>query len=671
MQPKQLIKYYLNQRKYLAIASIFLGFAGAIFNGVGIVLVIPLLIAFIDQDTNIFQGLPAVLSRIISLFDSFSGNAKIAAMFIVVLVAIILRHLTNFLTGFVNNYLALTLSKDMRIDGAKLLLDVDIDYYTKNKMGDIFNRYMSETNRVVNTIRSYLNVAQLCITILMFLCLLISISWQLTIFSTFLVGILAILNQFFVRRAKKFGEIVSIAAKQFTNKILEILNGIRLIKSSGNEEYELDSITKDILAREKAGLDAQINSSIISPINEIGGVIIVAMIIIVGRLLFAAQLQSIAAILLTYLYILFRLLPMVSQLNGARSQLANDSSAVELVADFLSRKNKPIMADGQVIFKGIKQSIEFENVQFHYPGHSELVLKKLDLSIPKGKMIALVGASGAGKSTIADLLPRFYDPTAGRILIDNIELKDYTMKSLRRSMGIVSQDTFMFNNSVRYNIAYGLTDVTEEEIILAAKRANAYEFIVNLPEGFETELGDRGVRLSGGQRQRISIARALLRDPDILILDEATSALDTISERLVQEALDELTRERTTIVIAHRLSTIQKADRIVVLDKGQIVETGKHDELIDQGGYYSRLHAMQFEGKQGNNDEQLKEQQAYLSYKMRSGLNTLLGSLRLVADDLVEDETERNQLLEESFDSAMQMLHAIESLEEKSKVLTV
>ncbi|MBR8830117.1 MAG: Heterocyst differentiation ATP-binding protein HepA [Chroococcopsis gigantea SAG 12.99] len=669
MQSQELIKYYLNKRKVLALFSIVGGFSSAIFNGVSIVLIIPLLVAFISDDNSLFKGAPAVLQKVIGLFDGFTGDSKIFVMFVVVFLALILKHLMNFVTNFINAYLTISLNKDMKIDGAKLLLKVDIDYYNKNKMGDIFNRYMSETNRVVSTITSYLNLIQTSITILLFVGLLLSISWPLTIFSAILASILAFLNQSFVKRAKKYGEIVSLVAKQFTNKLLEILTGIRLIKASGNENYELEALMKDIRAREKAGLDSQMNSSIISPMNEIGGVIIVALIIILGRYLFADQLKSVAAVVLTYLYILFRLLPLISQINGTRSQISNNSSAVDLVADFLSHKNKPIMSDGDINFTGIKDRIEFKNVKFSYPQHEELVLKGVNFSIPRGKMIALVGASGAGKSTIADLLPRFYDPTAGEIVIDGKNIKEYTLRSLRRGMGIVSQDTFLFNNSVRYNIAYGLTDVTEEQIILASKSANAYEFIINLPEGFDTELGDRGVRLSGGQKQRISIARALLRNPDILILDEATSALDTISEKMVQEALDELTRTRTTIVIAHRLSTIQKADKIIVLDKGVVVETGTHDQLLNRGGHYSRLHAIQFGARDNDSsDGQLKEQQAYLSYKMRSQLNGLLGSLRLLADGLVEDEVEENQLLDESFDSAMGLLQAIELLEERKPI---
>jgi subfamily B ATP-binding cassette protein MsbA len=295
-------------------------------------------------------------------------------------------------------------------------------------------------------------------------------------------------------------------------------------------------------------------------------------------------------------------------------------------------------------------------------------------------MIALVGSSGAGKSTIADLVPRFYDPTGGAILMDGKDLRDYDYRTVRQAIGVVSQETYLFNASVRYNIAYGLAGRTDDEVIEAAKRANAYEFITKLSEGLDTELGDRGVRLSGGQRQRIAIARALLRNPEILILDEATSALDTVSERLVQQAIDELCQERTTLVIAHRLSTVQKAYQIIVLEKGQVVEVGNHEELLNKGGHYAHLYSMQFSDKAksqngylvNSNDSKVEAQsQAYLSYEARTSLNSLLGSLRLVSDGLVDTPEEQHELIEESCASAMQLLNVIERFDEKNNLMKI
>jgi len=324
------------------------------------------------------------------------------------------------------------------------------------------------------------------------------------------------------------------------------------------------------------------------------------------------------------------------------------------------------MNRGTLPYQQLCEGIHFNNISFAYPNRQELVLKDISLYLPRGTTLALVGGSGAGKSTLADLLPRFYDPKSGSITLDGIDLRQFDFTTLRKSMGIVSQDTFLFNNTVRNNISYGRPEATEEEIIDAAKRANAYEFIMRLPKGFDTLIGDRGVLLSGGQRQRLAIARALVQDPDILILDEATSALDTVSERLVQQAIEELSRDRTTLVIAHRLSTVQKAHQIAVLDQGRVVEVGTHSELLRKGGYYARLYSMQFSDNQQNakGNGTLKTR---FSYEFRSRLNTMIGSLRLLADDMIDTPEEQSELLELSYSSAIGLLNTLELFEDTHK----
>jgi subfamily B ATP-binding cassette protein MsbA len=436
-----------------------------------------------------------------------------------------------------------------------------------------------------------------------------------------------------------------------------------------NEEAEYQRIQKLIEGREQADYQSQANYAAIGPINEVTGILALLAIVFIARTLFLQQIESVSTVLLIYLVVLFRLLPVVSQLNSQRSSFANASPSTEIIANFLCRDNKPFMKNGTNFYTKIEQGIRLEGVSFAYPGHDDLVLNKVDLWVPKGTTLALVGASGAGKSTLADLLPRFYDPIEGCITVDGKDLRDFDIRSLRQAMGIVSQDTFLFNTSVQNNIAYGREAVTIEEVIAAAKRANAYDFIVALPQEFDTEIGDRGVLLSGGQRQRMAIARALLRNPDILILDEATSALDTVSERLVQQAIDELCRDRTTVVIAHRLSTIQKAHQIAVLEKGQVVEIGTHEELIKKGGYYTRLYAMQFDRETETLiDKSVNEALIQTSYEFRTHLNPLMGFLRLVVDDLVENNGERRELTQEAYQSAIRLLQNLESLEEQSRI---
>ncbi|MEM6592441.1 MAG: ATP-binding cassette domain-containing protein, partial [Cyanobacteria bacterium P01_C01_bin.73] len=315
-------------------------------------------------------------------------------------------------------------------------------------------------------------------------------------------------------------------------------------------------------------------------------------------------------------------------------------------------------------FNQLQSGIRFEDLTFAYPNSDQSVLKQIDLILPKGTTLALVGSSGAGKSTLADLLPRFYDVDSGRILIDGQDIRAYDVRSLRRKMGIVSQDTFLFNMSIRDNIAYASPEATEGEIVDAAKRANAYEFIERMPEGLNTLIGDRGVLLSGGQRQRLAIARALLQNPEILILDEATSALDTVSERLVQKALDDLSRDRTTLVIAHRLSTIQDADQIAVLDAGEVVEVGTHDNLVRKGGAYKQLYAMQFsETTRQIIKAAQSESVTKVSYEVRNNLNTILGSLQLLADGFVDDVNEQQELTQEAYQSALLLLERLKSSE--------
>jgi subfamily B ATP-binding cassette protein MsbA len=288
------------------------------------------------------------------------------------------------------------------------------------------------------------------------------------------------------------------------------------------------------------------------------------------------------------------MMPIVRQLNGARARLSNFQGALSNIQELLRTDNKPYLKNGEIEFPALKKSIDFKSVSFGYEPDN-LVLQDINLTLQRGTTTALVGASGGGKSTLVDLIARFYDPVAGQVLIDGVDLRTFDINSVRRQMAIVSQDTFIFNTSVRNNIAYSLEDVHEEAIWEAARLANALDFILDLPEKWDTQLGDRGVLLSGGQRQRIAIARALLRNPEILILDEATSALDSVSERLIQEALEKLSVGRTVIAIAHRLSTIVGADKVIVLEHGRIVEQGGYQELLEQRGKLWNYYQMQYE----------------------------------------------------------------------------
>lgn len=668
----QLILKYALKYPLWNLLSIILGFSGALFNGVSTTLIVPVVLNFLGQEIEL-NGTPPVIGRVMSVFDGFSGDYRLAAMVTAILLAIILKNVTTYVSGLTSSHLSRLLMNDLRREGLRLLLEVDLDFYAKSKVGDLVNRLSNEITRTSRSIRSIFQIVTTIITILVFLAILLSISWQLTIASTVLLTLVVIINQYFVQRAKIFGQMLSDNSRLYSSNLFDILAGIRLVKSTSTEEDEYEKLDELISEREKAEFKSQANGSAIGPINEVTGVMAVLAIVILGRAFFAFALDSLSAVLLTYLYILFRLLPIVGQLNRDRGALANATASVDIVADFLRRDNKSFMKSGPIIYRTLESGIAFENVSFAYPGYDSLVLRNVSLQIPKGSTLALVGSSGAGKSTIADILPRFYDPTDGRITIDGKDLKDYDLHSLRRAMGIVSQDTFVFNDSVRNNIAYGYPSASDEDVMAAAKRANAYEFITQLSQGFETQLGDRGVLLSGGQRQRIAIARALLSNPEILILDEATSALDTVSERLVQQAIEELSRDRTTLVIAHRLSTVQRADQIAVLEKGAVVEIGSHEELLGLNGHYTRLYNMQFMNNQPPDalklvqKDSLNEALLKSSYDIRTRLTSMIGSLKLIVDGMADSLEEQNELTEEAYYSAVGLIETLQSLETEAK----
>ncbi len=649
----------------LVILTITLGFSGAIFNGLSTTLIVPLILGFLGQNKTIsVSGMPPFIKNLFNLLSIVSPEQQLLSLTIVVIAGIILKNLSGYINILVSSRLSQLLVNGMRKDGLRLLLDVDLDFHTKSKVGDIINQISNEVGRAAGAVRTVINIFTIVVTILVFVAILLSISWQLTIVSTCLLMLVTLLNQTFIRKARNFGKILSDKSARYSTALLEILLGIRLIKGVANKDHEFQRLSTLIEDREVAEFRSQVYFAAIAPINEISGILAILGIVTVGRVFFSNQLDSLSTLLLTYLFILFRLLPFVGQLNSSRSGLANAIPSAEIVANFLSRENKPIMVNGSYPYKKIKEGIRFQSLTFAYPNHENLVLDQINLWVPKGTTLALVGASGSGKSTLVDLIPRFYDPLSGAITLDGKDLRDYDLRSLRRDLGIVSQDTFLFNDSVHNNIAYSREQATHHEVIEAAKRANAYEFIIQLPDGFDTQVGDRGVMLSGGQRQRLAIARALLRDPDILILDEATSALDTVSERLVQQALEELCRNRTTIVIAHRLSTIQKADQIAVMDQGRVVEVGSHEELLRLGGYYTQLYAMQFDQdanaviKTAVNDALEK-----ISYEIRSRLTPMIGFLRLVVDDLADSPAEKDELIEESYDSALRILKTLEYLQ--------
>lgn len=652
------------------VLNILLGFSGALFNGVSTALVVPVLLSLLGQDV-VLDAAPAVIRKLFVPFAGLSEHQRLLAMAGVIIGFIMLKSLATYASNLASNALSRSLTSDLQEEGLDLLFGVDLDYFTRAKAGDLMNRLGGEMNRTSLVISTLISLVITMITIFVFVGLLLSISWQLTLAATLLLPVSPLISQLLVAQSRHFGRLITRLNQEYSGRLIEIFAGIRLVKASATEQQELKHLKQLIRDREQTEFQSRMTALAIAPLSEIVNIVALFLLVLLGRMLFADQIASLSAILLTYIALLFRLLPFVAQLNGLRENLARSAASVDMVYDLLRRDNKTFTQNGSIIYTPLRHKICFEQVSFAYPDNTHLVLQNLTLSIPKGTTLALVGASGAGKTTLVDLLPRFYEPTQGRITLDGMDLRDFDLNSLRRSMGIVSQDTFLFNDTIRNNIAYGC-NVTEAEILSAIRRANAHEFIQRLPEGLETMIGDRGVLLSGGQRQRIAIARALLRDPDILILDEATSALDTVSERLVQQAIDELSRERTTIVIAHRLSTVQKAHQIAVLDRGQVVELGTHTDLLKKGGHYSRLYTMQFasslEKSLGIHLDQ-NELLAQASYELRSHLNAMLGSLSLLNDHYAATPAEQEELIGEAYRSATELFKTVKELEDSYRVV--
>jgi ATP-binding cassette, subfamily B, bacterial MsbA len=666
MSPRQLLLSLARRCPKLIAFSILLGFSGAIFNGIGTALIIPVLLALLGQPIALGGGAP-MIQKLMVPFEGVSGEQRLLLMTAAILLALLCKNAANYANALVAGALKRRISNDLREDGIQMLLNVDMDYFVKTGVGDIGNYLNNELSRTASAISTITRVVTLSITTLVFLALLIALSWQLTLISTVLLLIVACINQFNIARSKTFGKQFSELSRVYSRGILDVLTGMRLVRTNATEAQEAERLRRLSRTREQAEFNSQANSALIEPISEMSGMIALLLIVLIGRQFIGNQVQEISAVLLTYLFMLFRTLPLVAQINSARNTLANLSSSVEVATHFLNRANKSFMENGSIPFTSLQEGIHFHHISMIYPGHSKQVLSDIDLYLPRNTTLALVGSSGSGKSTLSDLLPRFYDPVEGCVLIDGVNLRDLDFRSLRRCMGVVSQDTFLFNASIRDNIAYGYPGASDTEVFAAAKQANAYDFISQLPEGFATVIGDRGVMLSGGQRQRLAIARALLQNPEILILDEATSALDTVSERLVQEAIDNLSQNRTTLIVAHRLSTVQKADQIAVMEQGRVVELGSHEELLAKKGHYARLCELQLSDNQKGLDRQ---QLASVSYELRTCLNQLIGSLGLMVDDLIENPIEQREWMNEAYYSALHLIKSLEGVEREAETLT-
>ena len=587
-----IFREFKNFRRIAILAVVFTLLA-AVFEGFGVGFILSFLQSFTSPEAEpIKTGIEWLDVWVLAV--NAPARERLYRVSALILVVTWLRCGLTYLGLVYSKIAQINLIDGLRKQMFEQLQGLSLRYFSKTRSGELLNSLTTEIEQIKQSFEVMAFLLTRGSTLVAYIISMVLISWQLTIISLMLFTLLSVGVSTLIARVREASFERSKANGMFVATAVEFISGIRTVHAFATQDFErrrfydassgiVNTMTKIVKA-----------SNLVGPLSE--GMSIT---IIIGMLLFAFatfipnnQLQP--ASFLTFLFVLFRLMPIVRQFNGTRAKLGDFQGSLNNIKELLRTDNKPYFEDGTVQFQGLQRGIEFVGVDFGYEADN-LVLHNVTLTIERGKTTALVGASGAGKTTLADLIPRFYDPTHGNVLLDGIDLRDFDIHSVRRRLAIVSQDTFIFNTSVRNNIAYGTQAADETAIREAARLANALEFIEEMPQGFDTRLGDRGVRLSGGQRQRIAIARALLRNPDILILDEATSALDSVSERLIQESLEQLSVGRTVIAIAHRLSTIMRADKVVVLEQGRIVEQGGYQELLEHRGKLWNYHQMQHE----------------------------------------------------------------------------
>ncbi len=595
-QENALVLQELSYLRKLVFFAVFFPLLSAAFEGFGI----GFLFAFLQTIVN---PNPQPFTIGIEWFDIWvlgsqtSTQEQLYRICALILGSTWIRAFFNYLSAYSSEMIKLKLVDRLNRRVFEQVQSLSLSFFGESRSGETINILTTEMSRLQQAVTVFNFGVFKFLAGAVYIFILLKISWQLATVSAVLFGGITFFISTFNTRIREDSFPVSRANGSFTAKAIEIINGIRTINAFTTQDFERRQFYQASDRVVKTSVQSLKSYLIVRPLLE--GLVTTVMVgmIIAGLTIFVSNGTLQTATLLTFLLVLFRLLPSLQEVSGALASFSGFQGSIQTISNFLSPIDKPYLKSGTQPFPGLQKSIEFRQVDFGYTPN-RLVLHDLNLTIEKGKTIALVGSSGAGKTTVADLIPRFYDPLGGQILFDGVNLCDFDVKSVRRHIAVVSQDTFIFDASVRENIAYGLDHVSDQTIWNAATAANALEFLQALPDGLNTRLGERGTLLSGGQRQRIAIARALLRDPEILILDEATSALDSVSEKLIQEAIEKLSMGRTVIAIAHRLSTIVRADKVIVLKSGRIVEEGSYAELVSQRGELWKYHKMQNESPQ-------------------------------------------------------------------------
>ena len=572
----------------------------AVLDVASLALLIPFLQALFGIEQSATQqvatgGVQGMLNRAIGAYlDPSDKMGSLQTVVLIILAAITLKNIFAWISGQLGAGLQELVTRDLRDTVYRHLVQLPLSYFQRTKTGQVVSRILTDTAQSKALVTELVTRSlQSGATIIVSIVALVSLSWKLTLVSLVLAPLLIGALQPILKKLRKRHRRLSNEYGEMTSIVQEAVSGIRLVKATGAEPHESQRFTDASGRYAKAMTRVAALGVLSQPLTEVAGTAIAVLVLWIGARQVLVDHTMNGADLITFLVIVLRMLQPLKQISQVPATAQSSMASAERLFEVLDETTEASADRGTRNVTTLDDGVRFEHVSFTYG--DELVLSDVTFDAPKGEIVALVGASGAGKSTLVDLVPRFNAPTSGRILLDGIDVQDIRLTSLRKLTGIVSQDTVLFNDTVRANIAFGAPGVyTQSQIEAAARAANSHQFIIELPQGYDTVLGERGTRLSGGQRQRIAIARALLSDPPILILDEATSALDTESERLVQEAIDRLLAGRTVFVIAHRLSTVEHAQQILVLDRGRIVERGTHDVLIARRGAYHRLYTMQF-----------------------------------------------------------------------------
>ena len=596
---------YLFPYKRQAFLNVFFNILYSLFSALSFVALIPMLDVLFGKAQPITEA-PVYSGNLLDLgsygkaylnykVGALAGENTIWALAIVIALVLslfLLKNLFSYLASFFITYLRNGVLKDLRNNLYKKIVNQPIAFFSDQRKGDIMSRMIGDVNEVQNSMLSALeSFIREPLTIIFSILVMLGISVKLTLFTFIFIPIAAAVISKIGKSLKKNSIAVQQEQGRFLSLIEETIGGLRVIKAFNAESIFSKRFADSSQTFNRLSNKVMNRQNLGSPMSEFLGILMIAVLLWFGGSLVLVDKTLEGTQFIAFMGLAYNILTPAKAISKASYDMRRGNAAAERILEILDYDNPIKERENPVVIKDFTTAITLNNVTFAYA--EQPVLTNFSLEVPKGKTVALVGQSGSGKSTIANLITRFYDVNQGAILIDGVDVKDMQTASLRKLIGVVSQDSILFNDTIKNNLLIGKPDATDEELITAAKIANAYEFINDLPEGFDTNIGDAGSKLSGGQKQRLSIARAVLKNPPIMVLDEATSALDTESERLVQNALENMMKHRTSIVIAHRLSTIQNADLIVVMQKGRIVEQGTHSELIQKNGMYKRLVEMQ------------------------------------------------------------------------------